>query len=268
MNARRGDPRYATTLAHGLAVLEAFDAGPAGLANKALAARVGLSPATISRLTATLQTLGLLDYDPLSRTYRPGSAALTLGYPLLVGLGVRQAARLPMKLLADELGGSVSLGMRDRTRMVCVETSRGGDARAAGPDIGAALSMTGTAMGRAWLGAVDAALRDRVLEAIRAESPAGHARRLAAVDAARGDLARLGCCVSYGDSERGVHAVAVPLAGEVDGERLVVDCSLAAQRPGAGELADRIAPRLLALARRIEDDWHAGPHGAPALPPP
>ncbi|WP_265658397.1 helix-turn-helix domain-containing protein, partial [Verminephrobacter eiseniae] len=45
------DPRFATTLAHGLALLEAFDATHAALTNKELAERSGLSKATVSRLS-------------------------------------------------------------------------------------------------------------------------------------------------------------------------------------------------------------------------
>ena len=118
------DPRFATTLAHGLALLEAFDAAHAALTNKELAERSGLSKATVSRLSLTLQAHGLLECGPGERRHRLASAALTLGYPLLAGLGIRREARWGMKQLADELGGSVSLGLRERSRMIYVETSR------------------------------------------------------------------------------------------------------------------------------------------------
>ncbi|MCW8226488.1 helix-turn-helix domain-containing protein, partial [Verminephrobacter eiseniae] len=115
---------FATTLAHGLALLEAFDATHAALTNKELAERSGLSKATVSRLSLTLQAHGLLECGPGERRHRLASAALTLGYPLLAGLGIRREARWGMKQLADELGGSVSLGLRERARMIYVETSR------------------------------------------------------------------------------------------------------------------------------------------------
>ena len=61
-------------MAHGLALLEAFDAGHAALTNKDLANRSGLSKATVSRLSSTLQTQGLLECVPGERRYRLGSA--------------------------------------------------------------------------------------------------------------------------------------------------------------------------------------------------
>src|SRR6218665_2189474 len=47
----RGGPRFATSLADGVAVVEVFDAAHAALTNKELAERSGLSKATVSRLS-------------------------------------------------------------------------------------------------------------------------------------------------------------------------------------------------------------------------
>ena len=88
-------------------------------------------------LTLTLQGRGLVQFDTQQRRYRLASGALTIGYPLLANLQLRREARPGMQQLADELGGSVSLGMRDRTRMIYVETSRGNDPISFHPDIGA-----------------------------------------------------------------------------------------------------------------------------------
>ncbi|EHP38356.1 IclR family transcriptional regulator, partial [Cupriavidus basilensis OR16] len=77
------DPAFATTLAHGLALLQCFRVGEPVLSNKQLVAYTGLSKATISRLTYTLAARGLLLYDTELRRYRLGSTALSLGYPLL-----------------------------------------------------------------------------------------------------------------------------------------------------------------------------------------
>lgn len=260
------DPRFASSLAHGIAVIEAFGRGHAALTNKQLAARTGLSKATVSRLTYTLAARGLVVFDAATRCYRLGPATLALGYPLLVGLGVRRLARLPMKQLSDELNASVSLGMRERTRMVYVETSRGNDPVAFLPDVGAALPMLQTAMGRAWLASAPPSQRRAILAAIRAGDPAQHRRWAGALDEAGDDLRRHGFCLSRGDWQPDVHAVARPLDIELGGERLVLNCGVAARRLRRGELASRIGPRLLELARRIEDEWRAESAAAPATP--
>ncbi|WP_326542720.1 IclR family transcriptional regulator [Pseudorhodoferax sp.] len=260
------DARFATSLAHGLALLDAFADAPAGLSNKQLAGRTGLSKASISRLSTTLVARGLLLFDADTRRYRLGSSALTVGYPLLASLGVRRLARLPMSQLAASLGGTVSLAMHERSRMVYVETCRGHLPLAFRPDVGAALPMLQTAAGRAWLASAAPAERAAVLADLRHHAPAAHAAWTPALAQARRDLDRHGWCLSPGHWQPDVHAVAVPLDMRLGGERLVLNCGLPARRLAAGELAARIGPRLLALARRIEREWQA--EQAAAAPPP
>jgi len=250
------DPAFATTLAHGLALLQCFRLGETVLSNKELAERTGLSKATISRLTYTLAARGLLLYDARLRRYRLGSTALSLGYPLLASLRVRQVARPLMKALADRMHGSVSLGLRDRLRMVYVETSRGHDAIAFRPDIGASLPMLASAMGRAWLAQAPADQRAAVLAALREAEPDDWARHADsdadAVAAAIDDLATLGFTRSAGDWLPDVQAVAVPMRRTIDGEHLIFNCGVPAARMTPRMLEREMGPRLLALVAEVE----------------
>src|SRR5690606_26151457 len=132
-----------------------------------LAERTSLSRATVSRLTYTLTTRGMLLYDKQLRRYRLGAAALSLSYPLLASISIRQLARPLMRQLADQVGGSVSIGMQERLHMVYLETSRGHEAIGFRPDIGAQLPMLSTAMGRAWLAQAPESEYERVLEGWR-----------------------------------------------------------------------------------------------------
>jgi DNA-binding IclR family transcriptional regulator len=248
------DPNFATTLAHGLALLQCFRVDAPFLSNKELAQRTGLSKATISRLTYTLAARGLLMYDTHLRRYRLGSTALSLGYPLLASLKVRQIARPLMKRLADEAGGSVSLGIRDRINMVYIETSRGHDAMAFRPDIGASLPMLTTAMGRAWLAQASPDIRDEIMEQIRIQFPAQWKRSAAAIETAQTDLEQKGFCISRGDWQQDVHAVAVPLPTPVDGEILVFNCGVLTSRLSSDKLERKLAPRLIKLVKQIEDE--------------
>ncbi|MCA3186373.1 MULTISPECIES: IclR family transcriptional regulator [unclassified Cupriavidus] len=246
------DPAFATTLAHGLALLQCFRVGETVLSNKELAERTGLSKATISRLTYTLAVRGLLLYDSRLRRYRLGSTALSLGYPLLASLRVRQVARPLMKALADRMGGSVSLGLRDRLRMVYVETSRGHDAIAFRPDIGASLPMLASAIGRAWLAQAPADLRAAVLDGLRDAEPDDWHRHADAIPAAIADLATLGFTRSAGDWLPDVHAVAVPMRHPIDGETLVFNCGVPAARMTPGKLEREMGPRLIELVAEVE----------------
>src|SRR3954470_24341706 len=75
------DPSFATTLAHGLSLLQCFRVRSPVLSNKQLAERSGLSKPTVSRLTNQLLARGLLTYDAHLRRYQLGPTTLSLGYP-------------------------------------------------------------------------------------------------------------------------------------------------------------------------------------------
>nr|MDQ2734040.1 helix-turn-helix domain-containing protein [Pseudomonadota bacterium] len=166
------DQRFSTTLDNGLKVLGAFRVGEPALSNRQFAERTGLSKPTVSRLTYTLAEIGFLKYDLELRKYRLGAASLSVSYPLLASLRIRQIARPLMRELADEAHGSVSLGMRDRTHMVYIETSRGHDARTFRPDIGASLPILRSAMGRAWAAQVGTQELAHLRAQIRSTDPA------------------------------------------------------------------------------------------------
>ena len=249
---RHADPAFATTLAHGLSVLQAFRHGEPALSNRELADRTGLSKATISRLTTTLMQRGLLRYDASLRRYRLGPAVLSLSYPLLASIKVRQMARPLMKRLADAAGGSASLGMHHGLNMVYLETCRGHDAVSFRPDIGALLPLLPSAMGRAWLAQGAGGEAEPVLEALRRQDPAAWRRYASDWEQARRDLAESGYCVGQGDWHSDVHAVAVPLRARVDGQALVFNCGVPVARLRPGDLRGRIAPRLVTLVARIE----------------
>jgi DNA-binding IclR family transcriptional regulator len=250
--ARHPDPAFATTLQHGLQLLECFSVSEAALSNKELAQRTGLAKSTITRLTSTLASSGLIAFDTHLRRYRLGSSALTIGYPLMASLRIRQVARARMKQLSDDVGGSVSLGMRDRTRMIYVETSRGHDLSAWRPDIGAAIPMLPTAMGRAWLASAATQLRDAVLAQICHAEPNAQATFATDLAQAKRDLARRGFCISRGTWRSDVHAVAVPVRQPQDGEILVFNCGVVTARLAARQLEQQIGPRLIKLVREIE----------------
>lgn len=257
--ARHPDPDFATTLQHGLQVLHCFTVAEPALGNKELSERTGLSKATISRLTYTLAARGLVVFDAHLRRYRLGSTALTIGYPLMASLRIRQVARARMKQLADEVGGSVSLGMRDRTRMVYVETCRGHDLSAWRPDIGAAVPMLPTAMGRSWLAQAPQALREEVLVQIEALEPGQRRVYEADLVQAQRDLKRKGFCISRGAWRSDVQAVGVPILIPQDGETLVFNCGVLTSRLAPRQLELRIGPRLVELARSVESDMGCAP---------
>ena len=92
-----GDRQFATTLARGLEVLRCFTPLEPLLGNKEISVRTGLPKPTVSRLTYTLTKLGYLRHNMRLGKYQLGSAVLSIGYPLLASMNVRQVARPHMR---------------------------------------------------------------------------------------------------------------------------------------------------------------------------
>ena len=255
-----GDKQFATTLARGIELLRCFAAGDAMLSNAELSARTGLPRPTISRLTYTLVALGYLRPSAKYGKYQLGSAIISATYPLMASIGLRQHARPLMNELADDTGGDVSMGIRDRLHIVLVVTCRSrrrAHVSGAMADIGLSLPMAGSAIGRAWLAGCDAATREAVCNEIRVKTPDDWARFEPAIRQAREDCLRQGFCAVDGDLVTDVQAVGVPYGRTPGGELIVFNCSFlrvgSNLQQGAGWLRDEVGPKLVAMVRRLRE---------------
>ena len=247
-----GDRQFATTLARGLEILHCFTPRDSQLGNTELALRTGMAKSTISRFTYTLTRLGYLRINRLNNKYQLGSAVLSIGYPLLASLNIRQIAKPFMRELADHIRGSVSLGMRDRLNVVYLESSRSTAPIRHPPDIGLTYPVARTAMGRALLAACSREERDALLNEIKVKTPSDWHMFHERIEKSIQEFGKYGFCTSYGDLRREVHAVAVPMRPMPDGEILVFNCGVPTFLLKSGELASEIGPRLVALVRSIE----------------
>ncbi|WP_206002673.1 IclR family transcriptional regulator [Paraburkholderia polaris] len=247
-----GDRQFATTLARGLDILHCFTPRESQLGNAELAARTGMTKATISRFTYTLTRLGYLRVNRMNNKFQLGSAVLSLSYPLLASLSVRQIARPSMKELADQIRGSVSLGMRDRLNVVYLESSRSNTPLGLPADIGLSYPIVRTAMGRALLAALPAERREALCNEIAVKAPnewnTFRERVMSGIDY----FYERGFCVSYGDLRQEVHAVAVPMKPSADGEILVFNCGVPSYLLKENQLEGDIGPRLVSMVRSVE----------------
>ncbi len=246
-----GDRQFATTLARGLELLRCFSPQTPVLGNKELCRATGLPAPTVSRLTYTLTTMGYLTQRSEHGKFRLGSAVLSLGYPLLASFKFRQRAREGMIRLAREVGGSVSLGIRDRLNVVYIESLRYADRQVLPLEIGMSHSLAGTAVGRACLLSYPEPERNALLNQLRVKRPDHWARFSEALLANLQEYPRRGFCVSLGESFPDVQAVAVPL-GRIDQEEpAALNCAFTGRPMDERWLATVIAPKLMALARSL-----------------
>lgn len=251
------DRQFATTLDRGLKVLRAFGPTESQLTNKEIAERTGLPKPTVSRLTYTLMTLGYLRYLPNAGKYGKyglGTATLSLGYPLLGNLHIRQVARRPMQDLANQARGWVSMGLRDRLNMVCIETARSRSVlKMSRADIGQSFPIPSTAMGRGYLAGLTRADRLAITNQIRVKDPHLWRQEAANVDRCLEQYAERGFCHGRGVQKPAMEAVAVPMRFPIDDFLIVFNCAVHADVVSPAQVQEELGPNLVAMVRSIED---------------
>lgn len=260
------DAAFATTLAKGLVVLEAFEGGGL-LGNMEISVRTGIPRPTVARLTHTLAELGYLNHDAGVAKYAVGGRALRMLHPLLAGMSFRQMARPLMQDLAYSVRGTVSIGLLDGPSAVYVETARSGDVGPHTPDIGMPIPVVRTAMGRAAASTLPEAEAERLERQLEAADGAMWASHRDLYRDGLRQCAERQFCTCFGDYLPAIHAVAAPLFRLRD-RSFAINCGIPAFLLQPGQLEDEIGPRVRALAESIRalgvDPEPAAPRVRPA----
>jgi DNA-binding IclR family transcriptional regulator len=247
------DRHFVTALARGLEVLACFRHGDRMLGNQELSKRCGLAKSTVSRLTHTLTNLGYLVYVEESAKYSLGMATLSLGSAMLSRLDIRKLAHPLMEQLAEFGQCMVSLGSRDRLSMIYIDAVRGSAAVTLSLDSGARIQLVTSAMGRAYLTAVSERERDDIMERVRELADVDRWPELQrGVAEALRDIRELGVCCSFGDWQKDVNAIAVPVRPGGGLPPMAINCGAPAYMVSKEFLLERVRPRLIALANELE----------------
>jgi len=243
------DRQYIKSLARGFKVLQAFRAEDRGVSNAELARRTGFPKPTLSRLTFTLLSLGYLHLDEDTGRYFLHPHILTLGYPVLRQLSIRELARPLMQELADSVRGAVALGMRDRLSIIIVERARHRTMATWPLDIGVARDIAATALGRAYIAALGEKERQDLLEEVRADDKTRWQEIKRGIDNAIKTYAVNGYTSSAGDWVPEYSAVGAPLRLQ-DGTILAFNCGGYANRINPDQLK-QMGEKLVSMIEQI-----------------
>src|SRR6202171_4387493 len=247
------DRHFVPALARGLEVLACFRHGDRMLGNQDLSKRCGLAKSTVSRLTHTLTNLGYLVYVEESAKYALGTATPSLGSAMLSRLAIRKLAHPLMQQLAEFGQCMVSLGSRDRLSMIYIDAVRGSAAVTLSLESGARIQIATSAMGRAYLTAVPENERSDIMERVRdLAEPNRWLDLQRGVAKALRDIRELGVCCSFGEWQKDVNAIAVPVRPGGGLPTLAINCGAPAYLVSKEFLLERVRPRLIALANELE----------------
>lgn len=249
----KADRHFVNALGRGLELLACFRHGDRMLGNQDLARACGLPKSTVSRLTNTLTKLGYLVYVEDSAKYSLGTATLSLGSAMLARLDIRKLAKPLMQELADFSQCMVALGTRDRLSMLYIDVTRGSSAVTLSLDMGSRINIANSAIGRAYLTAVSERERTEIVD--RACELAPEARRTEireGVVRAQADIQELGVCTSFGEWQKDVNAIAVPVRPGGGLPPMPINCGAPAYIASKEILLEQVRPRLIKLAEDLE----------------
>jgi DNA-binding IclR family transcriptional regulator len=244
--------QYVKSLGRGLEVLACFRKGKTLLGNQDIAARCGLPKSTVSRLTYTLSRLGYLHYVEEAAKYRLGTAVLTLGASMLARFDVRNIARPLMEELATSAKVSSALGARDRLSMVYIESFYGYTPVSLAVAVGSRISISTSAMGRAFLAVCGEELRNSILEEIRALDKKGWPHTRDAIATAVEDHRTLGCACSFGEWQSHVNAIAAGFNPGGGLPPMAINCGAPSVVAGRSFFLDEMRPKLISIVRKLE----------------
>ena len=243
-----------SALERGISVLRCFSQERPVLGYADIAKMTGIPRPTVNRLVATLNATGMLKPAPAADRFTLGPAVISLARVFLVSLDVRAVARPKMLAMAEDLGASVYLAVRDGMEMVLIEACRPNSSILSPRlDVGSRAPIPTSALGRAYLSALDESRRTQLVDSLRLLRGPEWDRIGPAMQRAVDEAQRLGYCLSLGEFHHEINSVSVPLVGPGD-EIMALNCGGAAFMFTEQRLREEFAPRLLAIAQDIAHD--------------
>jgi len=250
--SERSERAWGVAISRAFEILTCFTPQQPSLGNSEIVRATGLPKSTVSRLTCILVELGYL-YRTAVGKYRLGWGVVSLGYPLLTSMSLRQIARPAMYDLAKQFRVNVNMGTLHGVGVIFVESVRHDESSATRPDIGAPRNLFRSAMGRALLLALDEPSRTALVNRAALADPAGFEGFAQRLEQARRSLIERGFCVSNGEHRAGYLALAVPMRSDRVEEPLAFNCAVPSYQISMQQFQDSIGPQLTAMVRRLEN---------------
>ncbi|MBT2341423.1 MULTISPECIES: pca regulon transcriptional regulator PcaR [Pseudomonas] len=251
IQALTGDPDFMTSLARGLAVVQAFQERKRHLTIAQISHRTEIPRAAVRRCLHTLIKLGYATTD--GRTYSLLPKVLTLGHAYLSSTPLAVSAQPYLDRMSEQLheacnmatleGDDILYIARSATtqRLISVDLSVGGR-----------LPAYCTSMGRILLAALDdASLRDYL---DHADLQAKTSRTLHTAESLLECLQQVrqqGWCIVDQELEQGLRAIAVPVYDASGQVVAALNVSTHAGRVSRNELEQRFLPSLLGASRDL-----------------
>ncbi|HEV2115264.1 MAG TPA: IclR family transcriptional regulator C-terminal domain-containing protein, partial [Terriglobales bacterium] len=246
-----GDPNFMTSLARGLAVIQAFSEPRQRLTISHLSSRTGLSRAAVRRCLYTLTKLGLTGCDDTYHFFlRP--RVLALGYSYISSTPLATAAQPVLEHISHLLHESCSIATLDGFDIVYIARFNVTRIMSVDLGIGSRLPAFCTSMGRVLL----AHLPEPELDSFLGRVPFTRYTDRTVVEASRlrellQVVRRAGYAIVDQELELGLRSLAVPIQTHAGNVAAALNIGTHAQRITLNELQTRFLPQLRLAAQEL-----------------
>lgn len=248
-------------LSRGITVLRCLASAPEPLGNRQISELSGVPKATVSRLTATLVSLGLVWRNESTDRFSLAAGVLEFSSAYLARLDLAGLARPHLLKLAESSGAGVLMAARDRLEMVVLESVRPRSAVVvARVDVGGRLSLISSALGRAYLAACAPDEREALLANVRMTWPDEWRRAEAGCRASLEQAQAHGYCLSLGEWHPELNTAASAFVAPT-GDIYAIACGGSPITQTRERLLNHIAPALRRCVQAIATEA-----GGKALP--
>jgi IclR family transcriptional regulator, pca regulon regulatory protein len=246
-----GDPNFMTSLARGLAVIQAFTQRQRDLTVSQISVKTGFSRAAVRRCLYTLAKLGFAATDD-SRHFHLRPRVLALGHSYISSMPLAAMAQPILENVSHILHESCSIATLDRTEIVYI--ARANVTRIMSIDlvVGSRLPAFCTSMGRILMADLSAEKLDEFLG--RVEFKRYTERTVVNAEKLR-QLLRLvqrnGFSIVDQELESGLRSMAVPVRDSAGRVVAALNVGTHAQRVSIQDLQVRFLPHLKAAAEEL-----------------
>jgi IclR family pca regulon transcriptional regulator len=262
-----GDDRYLVGgLIRGLDVLRCFDREHPTLSLGEIAKLLGWRRTEPFRFLHTLESLGYLRRDPLTKRYELAPKVLEIGFSALASLQLPELAQPFLERLRDRTNGSAHVGILDGKDVVYVGRAASRAILSSTIQVGSRLPAHATAIGKTLLAAKsDAWIRDW-LAANGLKSYTEHT--LAETRTFLDEIAQIrhrGFAISNQEFEFGIRSVAAPIRNGSSETIAAINVSATADALTAANLTDVVVPAVRETALELSQayGWRSDTAGGP-----
>jgi IclR family pca regulon transcriptional regulator len=246
-----GDPNFMTSLARGLAVIQAFSQARRSLSISQISQKTGIPRAAVRRCLYTLGQLGFVAVDG-ARQFTLRARILLLGHPYLASMPLAKAAEPVLRQLSQQLNESASIAVLDGDDILYIARASTSRIMTIDLDIGSRLPANCTSMGRVLLSRLDSAELERRLASTRLVQHTAHTLR--SVEALRQELQSVrkqGFAVIDQELELGLRSIAVPILDGSGKAVAAINIGIHAARASTQEMIKRFLPLLQEAAEEL-----------------